>query len=147
MLEFVLLIQYPEKPSRVTMMVGNTIFGALSGVWKVSWRQIIQEVVSKLVSNLEKGIPSLISPYLFHLYHRNECLRGEEMDMLESAKYCLEYDVSPEVEAQSDVVEIDSERESLNSVEQWKILGVFPGSQKKQIYQSPDGKLPVQYPD
>ena len=98
-LEFVLPILYLGKPSQVTMTVGNTIFGALSGVWKVSWRQVIQEVVGKLVSNLEKEKPSPISPYLFHLYHRNECLRGKEMDMLESAKYCLEYGVSPEAKA------------------------------------------------
>ena len=35
-LEFVLPILYLEKPSRITMIVGNTIFGALSRVWKVS---------------------------------------------------------------------------------------------------------------
>ena len=97
------------------MMVGNTIFGALSGVRKVSWGQVIQEVVGKLVSALEKEKPSPISPYLFHLYHRNECLRGEEMDMLELAKYCLEYGVSPEAQVQPNVVEIDLKRESLSS--------------------------------
>ena len=30
-LEFLVLLLYPEKPTRVTIMVGNTIFGALSG--------------------------------------------------------------------------------------------------------------------
>ena len=125
MLEFVVPILYSEKPSRVTVTMGNTIFGALSGVRKVSWRLVLQEVVGKLISALEKGKPSPISPYLFHLYQRNECLRGEEMDMLESTKYCLEYGVSPEAETQPDVVEIDSEKESLNSTEQqryWKYL-------------------------
>ena len=63
--------------------------------------------------------------------------------MLESAKYCLKHGVSPEAEAQLDVVEIDSERESLSSTEQRKILGVFLGSRKKQTYQSLDGKSPV----
>ena len=78
-LEFVIPILYLEKLNRVTKTMGNTIFGALSGVWKVSWGQVIQEVVGQLVSNLEKGKPSSISPYLFHLYNRNECLRGGEM--------------------------------------------------------------------
>ena len=36
-LEFVVPILYPEKPSRVTLTVGNTIFGALSKVRKVNW--------------------------------------------------------------------------------------------------------------
>ena len=75
-------------------------------------------MVGKLVSNLEKEKPSPISSYLFHFYHRNECFRGEEMDMLESTKFCLEYGVSPEAEAQPDVVEINSERELLSSAEQ-----------------------------
>ena len=88
-------------------------------------------MVGKLVSNLKKGKPSLISSYLFHLYHRNECLRGEELDMLESTKYCLEYGVSLEAGAQPDVVEIDSEKELLNSTEQQKILGVSLDSRKK----------------
>ena len=35
-LEFVLPILYPKKPSPVTLMVGNTIFGALSGFRKVN---------------------------------------------------------------------------------------------------------------
>ena len=129
------------------MMVGNTIFGALSGVRKVSWGQVIQEVVGKLVSALEKEKPSPISPYLFHLYHRNECLRGEEMDMLELAKYCLEYGVSPEAQVQPNVVEIDLKRESLSSTKQQKILEVSLGSWKKQTYQSLDGKSPVQNPN
>ena len=30
-LEFLVPLQYPEKPTRVTITVGNTIFGALSG--------------------------------------------------------------------------------------------------------------------
>ena len=35
-LEFVIPILYPEKPGRVTKKIGNTIFGALSGEYKVS---------------------------------------------------------------------------------------------------------------
>ena len=69
----------------------------------------MQEVVGKLVSGLEKGKPSPVSPYLFHLYHRFECLRGEEMEVLETTRYMFEYGVSPEAETQSDVVELDSD--------------------------------------
>ena len=34
-LEFLIPIIYPKKPTRVTVMVGNTIFGALLGEQKV----------------------------------------------------------------------------------------------------------------
>ena len=84
--------------------------------------------MGKLVSRLEKGKSSLMSPYLFHLYHRLECLREEEIQELELAKHGLEYGVSLEAEAQLDVVEIDSDRKSLSSAEQWKILAASPGS-------------------
>ena len=98
-LEFVMPILYLEKLGWITMIVGNTIFGALSKVKKVSWGQGIQEVVRELVSNLEKGKPSSICPYLFHFYQRFECLKEEEIVKIEAAKYCLEYDVSPKVKA------------------------------------------------
>ena len=74
MLEFVVLILYPKKPSWVIVTVGKTIFGALPSVRKVSWGLVMQELVGKLVFELEKEKPSPISPYLFHLYHRFECL-------------------------------------------------------------------------
>ena len=99
-LEFVVLIMYLEKPTQVTMMVANTIFGDLSSARKVSWGILMQELVGKLVSGLEKGKPSPISSYLFHLYHRFECLRGEELEVLETTKYMLEFGISPEVETQ-----------------------------------------------
>ena len=78
-LEFIIPILYLEKPGKVTLTVGTTIFGALSKIRKVSWGQVLHEVVDKLVSGLEKGKPTPISPYLFHLYNRFECLREDEM--------------------------------------------------------------------
>ena len=65
-LEFVVLILYPEKPTRIRVTLSNTIFGILSRIRKVSWGLVMQELVEKLVSGLEKGKPSPISRYLFH---------------------------------------------------------------------------------
>ena len=73
-LEFIVPVLYLEKPTEVTMTISNTIFGVLSGARKVSWRIVMHDKVGKLVSGLEKGKPSSISPYLFHLYDRFECL-------------------------------------------------------------------------
>ena len=108
-LEFVVLILYPEEPGRVTKEIGNTIFDALSGDYKVSWGQILHEVVDKLVSVLGKEKPTPISPYLFHLYNKFEYLRGEEMQQIEIARKCLELGVALEGEPQPDVVELGSE--------------------------------------
>ena len=69
-LEFVIPILYPKKLNRVTKEVGNTVFGALSGEYKVSWGQVLHKVVDKLVSVLGKRKPIPVSPYLFHLYSK-----------------------------------------------------------------------------
>ena len=138
-LEFVVPITYLEKPGRVTKEVGNTIFGALAGHYKVSWGQLIQEKVGHLVSNLEKGKASLISPYLFHLYQRNECLRGDELREIEVAKKCLEYGVGPNTPL--DEEEAGSEGGSIGSEKRRKMLS--PNSRMKHTYRSPKRKSPI----
>ena len=56
-LEFVVLILYLEKPTRITVTLSNTIFGAFFGGRKMSWELIMHELVEKLVYGLEKGNP------------------------------------------------------------------------------------------
>ena len=146
-LKFVVPILYPEKQNRVIKEVGNIVFGALSGEDKVNWRQVIQIVVGRLVANLEKRKASLISPYLFHLYSRNEGLKEEEIEELEIARKYLELGITPDAAGQLDVVEIDSERESLSPRKQQRILEGSPSSRRKSSYLSPEGKLPVRHPD
>ena len=125
---------YPEKQNRVTKAVGNTIFGALAGEYKVNWGQVIQEVVGHLVSNLEKRKTSPISPYLFHLYNKNECLKEEEIDELEVARKYLELGITLEAVAHPEVVEIESERELLSPTEQFWILEASLSGRKKWTY-------------
>ena len=101
-LEFVVPLIYPEKPRQVTKVVGNTIFGSLSGQYVVHWGQVIHDVVNRLVSHLKKDKPLPISPFLFHLYSRNECLRDEEIDEIEAARKYLEFGISSETVNLSD---------------------------------------------
>ena len=44
-LEFLVPILYPEKPTRITITIGNTIFGALSKAKEVDWVPIIQDTI------------------------------------------------------------------------------------------------------
>ena len=44
-LKFLVPILYPEKPMRVTITVGNTIFGALSGERPVDWGIVVKDIV------------------------------------------------------------------------------------------------------
>ena len=44
-LEFLVPLLCPEKPTRVTITVGNTIFGALSGERPVDWGIVVKDLV------------------------------------------------------------------------------------------------------
>jgi hypothetical protein len=58
--------------------MGNTIFGALNGGWKVNWARIIANLVIQLAARVGKSRASPICPFLYHLYERKELLRPEE---------------------------------------------------------------------
>ena len=94
------------------------------------------------MSNLEKGKATPISPYLFHLYNKNECLREKEIEKLVIAKKYLEFGII--TETVPDIVEIDSDRGSLSPREQHK--GSL-SSRKKTTYRLLDRKLPIRNPD
>ena len=91
MLEFLIPILYPEKPTRETVTISNTIFGALLGEWKVDWGVVLQAVVAKLVEGARKLKASPIGPYLFHLYRGQELLSKEEMVAYEIGLDLLKY--------------------------------------------------------
>jgi hypothetical protein len=77
-LAFLVPILYPEKPNRITVTMGNTIFGALNGGRKVNWARIISNLVVQLVARVGKSRASTICPFLYHLYERKELLRSEK---------------------------------------------------------------------
>ena len=78
-LEFLIPILYPEKPTWIIVTVGNTIFGLLLGERKVDWGVILQSVIARLVEGTKKYKATPIGSYLFHLYVEQEVLLLEEM--------------------------------------------------------------------
>ena len=126
-------------------MVGNTIFGSLSGEYVINWGQVIHEVVHRLVSHLEKDKSMPLSPYLFHLYSRNECLKDEEIDEIEAAWKYLELGISPEIVAISE--EEESERGSPSPREQPQTTGTSLSRRLKYMYKSPEGSPKIWNPD
>ena len=91
------------------------------------------------MGNLEKGKASPISPYLFHLYYRNECLRSEEMKEVEVARECLVYGIGPNTPPDEE----DAGSKSIGSKERRKIS---PSGRLKFTFRSPKGKLPIRTP-
>ena len=73
-LEFLVPLLYSEKPTRVTITVGNTIFEALSGERPLDWGIVVKDLVQRLLSRMGKSKATPICPYVFHLYHSHELL-------------------------------------------------------------------------
>ena len=78
LLEFIVPIIHPDKPTRVTITIGNTIFGALDRGRPIDWGLVFRDLAQKLVVRAGKAKPTPICPFLFHLYHDRDILTKEE---------------------------------------------------------------------
>ena len=68
MLVFLLPIFSLEKPYNITLTFATTLLLAYSEKKVVDWGSIIGELVHKLATNIKRGQPSYIGPFLFNLY-------------------------------------------------------------------------------
>jgi hypothetical protein len=94
LLAFLVPIVYPEKPNRITITWGNTIFGALNSGRKVNWTRVITTLVVQLAAQVCKSRASPICPFFYHLYERKELLRPEEEKAWKIQEGMLKYDKS-----------------------------------------------------
>ena len=115
-LEFLVPLLYPEKPTRVIITVGNTIFGALSGERPVDWGQIMRDVVQRIFAGMGRSKATPLWPYIFHMYHSHKVLLPSEKKEYRIAEALLKHNVKPEEEEVSEASE-DSDRKSLSSKE------------------------------
>ena len=67
-LEFLVPLLYSEKPTRVTITVGNTIFGALSGERPIDWRHVMKDVVQRLFVGMGRSKATPLCSYVFHIH-------------------------------------------------------------------------------
>ena len=116
-LEFLVLLLYPKKPMRVTIMVGNTIFGALSGERPVDWGVVVKDLVQRLLSGMGRSKATPIRPYVFHLYHSHELLLPAEKKEYWIKKALLKHNVESEGEEDPESLEDPEEEESLDDSE------------------------------
>ena len=101
-LEFLIPILYPEKPTWVMVTVGNTIFGALLEERRVDWGIVLQTVVAKLVEGARKLKATPIGPYLFHLYMEQEVLSAKEIVAYDIVLDLLKYNCNLEPDPDQD---------------------------------------------
>ena len=97
-LEFLIPILYPEKPTRVTVMVGNTVFRALLGERPIDWGLLIYDVVARMVGLVSKGKPTMVCPFMFYLYKERQVLRVPELATYTLALEMVKYDCTPDPE-------------------------------------------------
>ena len=102
LLEFLVPIVHPDKPTRVTRTLGNTIFGAISRERSVDWAIIFMELVNRLVGEAGKTKPTPICPFLYHLYESKGLLTEEEETDYKAVQELNRYWITPDRDPESD---------------------------------------------
>ena len=142
LLEFLVPIVHPDKPTRVTRTIGNTIFGGLSGERPVDWAKIFSELVQRLAGGAGKSKPTSICPFLYHLYECKGLLTEEEETDYTTAKELNRYRITPERDQDSDngVLQITGPepQRALAPVNQVK-----RGNWFKKSHRTPEGSPPI----
>jgi hypothetical protein len=133
LLAFLVPIVYPEKPNRITITWGNTIFGALNRGWKVNWARVITTLVVQLAARVGKSRATPICPFLYHLYERKELLRPEEEKAWKILERMLKYGKSgSEDEARSASESDDEEDDEEEEEEETQVLLNRPPKRPRQ---------------
>ena len=142
LLEFLVPIVHPDKPTRVTRTLGNTIFGAISGEKSVDWVRIFTELVNQLVGGASKSKPTSICPFLYHLYESKGLLMEDEEIDYRAAQELTRYRITPDrdLDSESEVLRITAPAPPhvvalVNQVKR--------GNMRKQTYWAPEGSPPV----
>ena len=142
MLEFLVPIMHPDKPTWVTRTLGNTIFEALSGDRMVDWAIIFMELVNRLVGGVGKAKPTPICPFLYHLYECKGLLTEEEETDYTTAKELNRYEIPPERDEDSDseVLRITGPEPQRAST---PVNQVKRGNRGRKSHQALEGSQPI----
>ena len=116
-LEFLVPLLYPEKPTRVTITVGNTIFRALSKERPIDWDIVVKDLVQRLVFGMGKSKATPICPYMFHLYHSHELLLSAKKKEYRIKEALLKHNVESKGEEDSESPANPDEEESSDNSE------------------------------
>ena len=142
LLEFLVPIVHPDKPTRVTRTLGNTIFGAISGERSVDWSIIFMELVNWLVGGAGKAKSTPIYPFFYHLCESKGLLMEDKETDYKAAQELNRYQITPDQDLES-----DSEIRLIARPEPNRIVApinqVKRGNRLKQTYRAPDGSPPT----
>ena len=142
LLEFLVPIVYPNKPTQVTRTIGNTIFGALSGDRPVDWSKVFSELIQRLVGEAGKAKPTPICPFLYHLYECKGLLMEEEETDYTMAKELNRYEIPPKRDEDSDNGVLRITGPELQRAPA-PINQVKRGNRVEKSHQAPKGSQPI----
>ena len=134
LLQFLTPILHPEKPTMLTITLGNLIFGSIVANRKMDWGRVLFDLVSGLVTRVGKSRATPLSPYLFHFYQKHQLLSETEEKSWRDHEVLLKYGESeseeePEEETGSDEETEEEEEDKLK-----------PRGSKRQKVTPPDGR-------
>ena len=141
LLKFLVPIVHPDKPTRVTITIGNTIFGALDNGREVDWGVVFRDMVQRLAKGVGKPKPTPICPFLFHLYKGQGLLTVDEELDYQTAKEMAGYRITLDPDSRPGTDEdepVPTPAPSPRPGPSWT-----PNRRKKSTYRAPSGSPPI----
>ena len=139
--QFLVPIVHPDKPIRVTIMIGNTTFGAVDGGREVDWGVVFRDMAQRLAKGVGKPKPTPICPFLFHLYEGQGLLTADEELDYQTAKEMAEYRITPDPDLRPKTDEDEPVPTPAPSPRPGPSR--TPNRRKKSTYRAPSGSPPV----
>ena len=126
---------------RVTITIGNTIFGMLDGGREVDWGVVFRDMAQRLAKGVGKPKPTPICPFLFHLYEGQGLLTADEELDYRTAKEMARYRLTLDPDSRLGTDEDEPTPTPAPSPR----LGPSrtPNRRRKSTYRAPSGSPPI----
>ena len=141
LLEFLVPIVHPDKPTRVMITIGNTIFGALDGGREVDWGVVFRDMAQRLAKGVGKPKPTPICPFLFHLYEGQDLLTADEELDYRTAQEMAGYRLTPDPDSWPGTDEDEPTPTPAPSPRPRPSR--TPNRRRKSTYRAPSGSPPI----
>ena len=142
LLEFLVPIVHLDKPTRVTIMIGNTIFGGLDAGREVDWGVVFQDLAHKLAKGVGKPKPTPVCLFLFHLYEGQRLLTADEELDYQMAKEMTRYQITLDLDSWPGIDNDEVVPTPAPSPQPEPSLHT-PNRRRKSTYRAPAGSPPV----
>ena len=138
LLEFLVPIVHLDKPTWVTITIGNTIFGALDGGREVDSGVVFHNLAHRLAKGVGKPKPTPICLFLFYLYEGQGLLTADKELDYRTAKEMTGYRITPDPDSRPRTDEDEAVPTPAPSP-QVGPSSQTPNQRRKSTYRAPTG--------